>query len=210
MDQARGFQSGLAGGGNKIRKLEYVVADAIEQGATVLVTTGGPQSNHMRQTAAAAAKVGMKVSLLLLLWILQKVLRRALQPLVLLCEALYHALHIIRLSLARSRFFDLTYSFILAVPSPSASPRPQLWSLLGPCLPFVGQHPAFLSPRRHDPPAVLESPTTILTFLFTVSFPRREAVLDPLRRFHSPTRRPWLRTLRFRDLRARKGTGHHL
>ena len=53
--------SGLAFGGNKVRKLEYVVHDAITQGADTLVTTGGIQSNHMRQTAAAAAKLGLKV-----------------------------------------------------------------------------------------------------------------------------------------------------
>ncbi|OHE96270.1 1-aminocyclopropane-1-carboxylate deaminase [Colletotrichum orchidophilum] len=55
--------SGLAFGGNKVRKLEYVLADAINQGADTLVTTGGTQSNHMRQTAAAAAKLGLKVAL---------------------------------------------------------------------------------------------------------------------------------------------------
>ncbi len=54
--------SGLAFGGNKVRKLEYVVADALAQGADTLVTTGGVQSNHMRQTAAAAARLGLKVS----------------------------------------------------------------------------------------------------------------------------------------------------
>lgn len=53
--------SGLAGGGNKVRKLEYVVADALAQNATVLVTIGGLQSNHMRQTAAVGAKLGLKV-----------------------------------------------------------------------------------------------------------------------------------------------------
>jgi 1-aminocyclopropane-1-carboxylate deaminase len=53
--------SGLAFGGNKIRKLEYVIPDAISHGATTLVTTGGLQSNHMRQVAAAAAKCGFKV-----------------------------------------------------------------------------------------------------------------------------------------------------
>jgi 1-aminocyclopropane-1-carboxylate deaminase len=54
--------SGLAFGGNKVRKLEYVLADAVANGADTLVTTGGVQSNHMRQTSAAAAKLGMKVS----------------------------------------------------------------------------------------------------------------------------------------------------
>lgn len=53
--------SGLGGGGNKIRKLEYVLADAVKQGADTLVTTGGVQSNHMRQTAAAGKRVGMEV-----------------------------------------------------------------------------------------------------------------------------------------------------
>jgi 1-aminocyclopropane-1-carboxylate deaminase len=53
--------SGLAFGGNKIRKLEYVIPDALKTGATVLVTTGGLQSNHMRQVAAAAARYGLKV-----------------------------------------------------------------------------------------------------------------------------------------------------
>ncbi|OLN96299.1 1-aminocyclopropane-1-carboxylate deaminase [Colletotrichum chlorophyti] len=55
--------SGLAFGGNKVRKLEYVLADAISQGADTLVTTGGIQSNHMRQTSAAAARLGLKVVL---------------------------------------------------------------------------------------------------------------------------------------------------
>jgi 1-aminocyclopropane-1-carboxylate deaminase len=53
--------SGLAFGGNKVRKLEYVLADAVASGADTLVTTGGVQSNHMRQTAAAAARLGLKV-----------------------------------------------------------------------------------------------------------------------------------------------------
>ncbi len=51
--------TGLAGGGNKARKLEYYVADALKQGADTLVTVGGLQSNHTRQTAAAAAVAGM-------------------------------------------------------------------------------------------------------------------------------------------------------
>lgn len=59
--------SGLAFGGNKARKLEYVVADALAQGADTLVTTGGVQSNHMRQTAAAAARLGLKVILFMVL-----------------------------------------------------------------------------------------------------------------------------------------------
>ena len=46
--------SGLAFGGNKLRKLEYVIGDALAKGVDTLVTTGGVQSNHMRQTVAAA------------------------------------------------------------------------------------------------------------------------------------------------------------
>ncbi|KAF2101767.1 1-aminocyclopropane-1-carboxylate deaminase [Rhizodiscina lignyota] len=56
--------SGLAFGGNKVRKLEYILQDAIDQGADTLLTTGGLQSNHMRQTTAAAARLGLKVALL--------------------------------------------------------------------------------------------------------------------------------------------------
>ena len=52
-------------GGNKARKLEYLVADAREQGATTLITTGAVQSNHARMTAAAAAVVGMRCVLVL-------------------------------------------------------------------------------------------------------------------------------------------------
>ncbi|MQA08678.1 MAG: pyridoxal-phosphate dependent enzyme [Pseudonocardiaceae bacterium] len=55
--------TGLAGGGNKARKLEWLVADALERGADVLLTTGGVQSNHARQTAAAAAKAGLECEL---------------------------------------------------------------------------------------------------------------------------------------------------
>ncbi|KAF5546214.1 1-aminocyclopropane-1-carboxylate deaminase [Fusarium napiforme] len=55
--------SGLAFAGNKVRKLEYVLADALAQGADTLVTTGGLQSNHMCQTSAAAARLGLKVAL---------------------------------------------------------------------------------------------------------------------------------------------------
>jgi 1-aminocyclopropane-1-carboxylate deaminase len=54
--------SGLAMGGNKCRKLEYVLPDAISNGADTLVTVGGIQSNHMRQVAAAAARYGLRVS----------------------------------------------------------------------------------------------------------------------------------------------------
>jgi len=51
--------TGLATGGNKARKLELLVADALATGCDVLVTAGGPQSNHARTTAAAAARVGL-------------------------------------------------------------------------------------------------------------------------------------------------------
>ena len=51
--------TGLGGGGNKARKLEYLCADAVAQGADVLVTGGGPQSNHVRTTAAAANRLGL-------------------------------------------------------------------------------------------------------------------------------------------------------
>ncbi len=52
--------SGLAMGGNKLRKLEYIVPDAIASGADTLVSIGGVQSNHTRMVAATAAKIGMK------------------------------------------------------------------------------------------------------------------------------------------------------
>src|SRR6266536_4931715 len=52
--------SGLAYGGNKTRKLEYLVPDALAQGADTLVSIGGYQSNHTRQVAAVAAKLGLK------------------------------------------------------------------------------------------------------------------------------------------------------
>jgi len=57
--------TGLATGGNKTRKLEFLIAEAQAQGAEVVITAGALQSNHARQTAAAAAKVGMKCLLLL-------------------------------------------------------------------------------------------------------------------------------------------------
>ena len=57
--------TGLASGGNKTRKLEFLVGEAIEQGADTLVTQGAVQSNHARQTAAAAAKFGLKCHILL-------------------------------------------------------------------------------------------------------------------------------------------------
>lgn len=57
--------TGLALGGNKTRKLEFLVGQALAQGADTLVTLGAAQSNHCRQTAAAAAKVGLKCELIL-------------------------------------------------------------------------------------------------------------------------------------------------
>jgi 1-aminocyclopropane-1-carboxylate deaminase len=56
--------SGLAYGGNKIRKLEWLVADALAKGCDTLVSIGGVQSNHTRQVAAAAAATGMKCCLI--------------------------------------------------------------------------------------------------------------------------------------------------
>jgi 1-aminocyclopropane-1-carboxylate deaminase len=61
--------SGLAYGGNKTRKLEYLVPDAIAQGADTLVSIGGYQSNHTRQVAAVAAKIGMKCVLVQEKWV---------------------------------------------------------------------------------------------------------------------------------------------
>jgi 1-aminocyclopropane-1-carboxylate deaminase len=61
--------SGLAFGGNKIRKLEYLVPDAIAQNCDTLVTIGGVQSNHTRQVAAVAAKIGMKCRLVQESWV---------------------------------------------------------------------------------------------------------------------------------------------
>jgi 1-aminocyclopropane-1-carboxylate deaminase len=52
--------SGLAFGGNKVRKLEWLAADAIAQGCDTLVSIGNIQSNHTRQVAAVAAVLGMK------------------------------------------------------------------------------------------------------------------------------------------------------
>ena len=57
--------TGLATGGNKTRKLEFLVGEAVAQNADMLVTQGAVQSNHVRQTAAAACKVGMKCHALL-------------------------------------------------------------------------------------------------------------------------------------------------
>jgi 1-aminocyclopropane-1-carboxylate deaminase len=61
--------SGLAYGGNKTRKLEYIVPDAIASGADTLVSIGGYQSNHTRQVAAVAARIGMKAVLVQEKWV---------------------------------------------------------------------------------------------------------------------------------------------
>ena len=61
----RDDQTGLAGGGNKTRKLELLLADALAQGCDTLLTTGAVQSNHCRQTAAAAARAGLACHLVL-------------------------------------------------------------------------------------------------------------------------------------------------
>jgi L-cysteate sulfo-lyase len=57
--------TGLGGGGNKVRKLQYTCAEALAAGATTLITTGAPQSNHARLTAAAAARLGLRAVLVL-------------------------------------------------------------------------------------------------------------------------------------------------
>jgi D-cysteine desulfhydrase len=57
--------SGLGGGGNKVRKLEYTCAQALRAGAETVITSGGPQSNHARLTAAAAARLGLRCVLVL-------------------------------------------------------------------------------------------------------------------------------------------------
>jgi len=61
--------SGLAFGGNKTRKLEYIVPDALTKGADTLVSIGGIQSNHTRQVAAVAAKLGLKCRLVQEKWV---------------------------------------------------------------------------------------------------------------------------------------------
>ena len=61
----RDDQTGLATGGNKTRKLEFLLADALDRHMDTLITHGASQSNHARQTAAAAAKTGMKCVLVL-------------------------------------------------------------------------------------------------------------------------------------------------
>ncbi|AUS81044.1 1-aminocyclopropane-1-carboxylate deaminase [Actinoalloteichus sp. AHMU CJ021] len=63
------LNSGLAFGGNKTRKLEYLVADALATGADTLVSIGGVQSNHTRQVAAAAARAGLRAVLVQESWV---------------------------------------------------------------------------------------------------------------------------------------------
>jgi len=60
--------SGLAFGGNKLRKLEYIVPDSIASNADTLVSIGEVQSNHTRMVAAAAAELGMKCRLIQESW----------------------------------------------------------------------------------------------------------------------------------------------
>ncbi|MDH5617200.1 MAG: pyridoxal-phosphate dependent enzyme, partial [Gammaproteobacteria bacterium] len=57
--------TGLATGGNKTRKLEFSMGEALERGADTIITVGAVQSNHVRQTAAAACKLGLKCEVLL-------------------------------------------------------------------------------------------------------------------------------------------------
>ena len=57
--------TGLGSGGNKTRKLEFLMADAVKHGADTIITQGATQSNHARQTVAIAAKMGMKCEILL-------------------------------------------------------------------------------------------------------------------------------------------------
>jgi D-cysteine desulfhydrase len=57
--------NGLGGGGNKLRKLEFLIGEALARGADTIITVGARQSNHARLTAAAAARVGLKCELVL-------------------------------------------------------------------------------------------------------------------------------------------------
>lgn len=61
----RDDQTGLGLGGNKLRKLEYALAEAVDQEATTVITVGGPQSNHLRLTTAACNKLGLKTVLVI-------------------------------------------------------------------------------------------------------------------------------------------------
>ncbi len=57
--------TGLSSGGNKTRKLEFLMADALEQKADAIITQGATQSNHVRQTCAITAKLGLEIHVLL-------------------------------------------------------------------------------------------------------------------------------------------------
>src|SRR5665811_906045 len=61
--------SGIAYGGNKVRKLEYLVAEALDTGCDTLVSIGGIQSNHTRQVAAVAARLGLGCVLVQERWV---------------------------------------------------------------------------------------------------------------------------------------------
>ena len=61
----RDDNSGLASGGNKVRKLQFFIYDVLKQGCNTVITAGAQQSNHCRQTAAACAKAGLECHLLL-------------------------------------------------------------------------------------------------------------------------------------------------
>jgi L-cysteate sulfo-lyase len=61
----RDDETGLALGGNKLRKLEFLLGDALAQGADTIITAGAMQSNHARQTAAACARLGLRCELIL-------------------------------------------------------------------------------------------------------------------------------------------------
>src|SRR4029077_12923500 len=63
------LNSGLAFGGNKVRKLEYIVPDVLAAGADTLVSIGGVRSNHTRQVAAVAARLGLKCRLVQERWV---------------------------------------------------------------------------------------------------------------------------------------------
>src|SRR6201982_4388 len=67
--QREDCNSGLAFGGNKLRKLEYIIPDALASNADTLVSIGGVQSNHTRMVGAVAAKIGMKCRLVQESWV---------------------------------------------------------------------------------------------------------------------------------------------
>jgi 1-aminocyclopropane-1-carboxylate deaminase len=67
--EAEDCNSGIAYGGNKTRKLEYLIADALATGCDTLVSIGGVRSNHTRQVAAVAAKIGLNCVLIQESWV---------------------------------------------------------------------------------------------------------------------------------------------